>query len=545
MQSGAAANESVRGRPGRRLRWRAVGVLAAVATAAACDDLVAPDVERAARAGAATQASVQAASPFQPNTVRYRDTGARPSTGRSGNAALSAWALIDASGRTDVTLMADVATLGDRPPEGGPVLGAVQIKGYRADGQLQFTRNDVPGPGTPSATYAFGGLAAGDRAQVQANITGADRARTGAVTVEASVLRRPRLRVESVAAPIRAAARTAVNISALVRETNGDVGATASCVLSVNGIEVDRAWYIWVDADGSASCVFMHFFPDVGTYDLEVSLVDVEPRPFEPVTSSASATMSVIHVPSAFTYSASFEDRTFEGSWRSRGSFRLTSGAEGGEGEDEGNESGRAQDGSVWAWMPRAVTFPLNELIVRQYTRDEVVHAARFENLEPSWTYEDEYVRESCTARDFWGVNGRAWFHLCSRESADGWGGAWTDFGYTRYAGEVTYHSRGYSRYWNRDLGIDDVWSWNVDHEEAVGRFVSYGREYGFFLYIDDGQSVFRMNPLVWLEPFESEWMSPWTCWEWTDTWFAQEGCSEGRAVERGMRGVVWGEPTY
>ncbi|MGH7447978.1 MAG: hypothetical protein ACRELT_10490 [Longimicrobiales bacterium] len=53
------------------------------------------------------------------------------------------------------------------------------------------------------------------------------------------------------------------------------------------------------------------------------------------------------------------------------------------------------------------------------------------------------------------------------------------------------------------------------------------------------------MNPLVWLQPFEAEWMSPWTCWEWSDTWFAQEGCSEGRGTERGMRGVVWGEPTY
>lgn len=527
-----------------RARWRLLALMAASLLTAACEEPAAPELERSEPIAAAAN-RVVASSPFQPNAVRYRNTGGRASTGRAGSAALSAWALLDAAGRADLTVVADTATIGNPLPRTGPVLSFVQVKSYDADGRLQFTGIAAPGPSRPAARYVLGGLDAGDRVQVQANINGADGARTGVVTVDARVLRRPQLRVESVAAPIRAAARTAVNISALIRETNGDLGALASCVLLVNGVEVDRGWYIWIDAGGSASCVFMHFFPEVGTYDLEVRIEDVQPRQYATGTSSATATMSVIHVPSAFTYHASFEDRTFEGAWRSRGSFRLANGVEGFEHEDEGSDSGRTQNSSVWAWMPRAVTFPLNELIVRQSTRDEVAHQARFLDLAPSWTYEDGDIREACAARDFFGPNGRAWFYLCSREYPAEWGGASTDFSYARYAGQVTYHSRGYSRYWNRDLGIDDVWSWNVEHEEDVGRFVSYGHEYGFFLYIDDGNGIFRMQPLVWLQPFESSWESPWSCWEWSDEWAVQEGCHEARYTDSGMRGNVWGEPTY
>ncbi|MGI9166054.1 MAG: hypothetical protein ACR2G5_06670 [Pyrinomonadaceae bacterium] len=45
-----------------------------------------------------------------------------------------------------------------------------------------------------------------------------------------------------------------------MRELKGDVGATADLILYADGVEVDRANGVWVDAGGTVSCVFTHTF---------------------------------------------------------------------------------------------------------------------------------------------------------------------------------------------------------------------------------------------------------------------------------------------
>ena len=511
-------------------------LLAAVALMSGCEEHLTTRPEMEPAVSMSSAEGVEGPR-FSSNTETYRNSSARPAAGRAGSATLTGNVLLDATGRADLYLAAGSMD------GGAPTLGQVQIKGFDGEGRLLFTRNDAPGPDTRRADYVLGGIDRGSRVQVQANVAGADRVRTGVVTLDVPVRLRPDLQVAGLAAPRRVGVRTMVGISATIRELNGDFGARAHCALFVNEVEVDRAWGIWVDAGSSVSCAFRHRFDDVGPATVEVRLLDVEPRDFDPSNQTASTAVDVMLIPSAFAYDASFEDITFERAWRSEYRWTSGDGRYGSEGFDASESSGREQNAMLWAWAPRAVSFPIDELIVRQMTRDELVHAARLLAVQPDWSWSDEWGSQECVGRWFDTRNGYGQFELCSVQ----WAGSepHTFVQYSRHAGEVTYHSRGEARWWDHDAGYDDVWSWNYSDTHSIGRMVSYGREYGFFVYLQDANGVARMQPLVWLEPFSVAYHSPWQCWEYADEWGSNRSCSESRFEGSGLRAWVAGWPTY
>ncbi|HUG42348.1 MAG TPA: hypothetical protein VMM12_17925 [Longimicrobiales bacterium] len=505
--------------------------------ATGCDDPM--STERSLQPQAAMMLAEADAPPrFTANGVQYRNSSAGPAVGRAGSATLTGNVLLDVTAMAELYLAA--GTIGG---DGTPLLGQVQIKAFAADGRLLFTRNDVPGPDTRRADYVLGPLSRDARVQVQANVTGADPVRTGVVTLDVPVRLRPDPQVAAIAAPQRVGVRTMVGIAATVRELNGDLGARADCALVVGGVEVDRARGIWVDAGSSVSCAFRHRFEALGPTEVEVRLVDVEPRDFDADNNAARTTVEVMLIPSAFAYDASFQDVTFESSWRSEYRWQSADGRYGSEGRDQSEASGREQSGLLWAWTPRALAFPLDELIIRQMTRDETVHAARFLAVEPDWSWSDEWGSQSCFMRWFDTPNGYNSFELCSVQWQDS--EPYTYLHYSRHAGEVTYHSRGDSRWWDQDAGVDDVWSWNYSDSFSIGRMVSYGREYGFFIRMQDANGVYRMQPLVWLEPFSEGYQTPWSCWEDAGEWGSYHSCHESRWAASGLREWVSGWPTY
>lgn len=106
------------------------------------------------------------------------------------------------------------------------------------------------------------------------------------------------------------------------------------------------------------------------------------------------------------------------------------------------------------------------------------------------------------------------------------------------------YASRGHSRYWDRDLGIEDVYSYNYSGQETVGRFVRYGLEYGFFLRVIDAGQTFTVNPFIALLPVEFAYQQPRTCWGWSEPWGSSNYCYESAFSGQGVRGMVYGEPS-
>jgi hypothetical protein len=239
---------------------------------------------------------------FHPNTQRYSDAGAKPVTGRSGSASLEARALLASDG----SALVEVST--------------GSLDGGTSRGQLRKVQMKVLSPaGRPASTQNFNGLNGGGYwsssvanvgentlIELQGNVGGLDGNRTDVVTVTVPVKRRPDIAVDGVSAPARALAGSPLNIVASVSERNGDVGAHATCMLSVDGQLVDQARGIWVAAGQTVSCAFQTNVAAVGSHTISVYTTGISPLDWDPSDNSASTSVEILSPEKPLSYSASF-----------------------------------------------------------------------------------------------------------------------------------------------------------------------------------------------------------------------------------------------
>jgi hypothetical protein len=239
------------------------------------------------------------------NSVKYRDKGLKHARGRAGLAAtaatLEARALLGRDGSTTL----DISTGAIDAPDASRLLSKVQLKQYAPNGALQITTN-YKEINSPVYQLTLAGRVRGSKLQVQGTIVGVDGKHSDVVTLTETVKLRPDLSVDHITAPTQSRVRMPVNISALISENNADVGARADCVLAVDGLEVDRAHGIWVDAGGSVSCLFSHVFPTTGTKQLTVSAVSVSPGDYQPSNNSAGGTIEIVLPTNEFSWEGSY-----------------------------------------------------------------------------------------------------------------------------------------------------------------------------------------------------------------------------------------------
>lgn len=240
----------------------------------------------------ASSIPVYAARPqAHPSSVKYRDAGVKPATGRSGSAAIQARAL---RGQFDTEVQ---VTTGQFDGAAAPLgtLDKVQLKLFAADGNVavvdNFRKGGIAG-GYGSFNYDW--PARGTHVQVQANVSGIDPKRTDIVTADTAVVLRPDLAVSSLTVPQQAYVGSSVTIAAAVREINGDLGAHADCVLRADGAVVDQVNGIWVDAGDSVTCQFRTTFATVGAKGLTVEVANVAPGDFNTANNIASASINIV-----------------------------------------------------------------------------------------------------------------------------------------------------------------------------------------------------------------------------------------------------------
>ena len=491
-------------------------------------------------------------SMFVSNARQYAQTGKRPGTGRSGSATLSAWALLGQDGAAQIELVAGGWSGWTRSRRmvdqaGSARLTKAQLKVYNPDGVQLYSR--IHTINAPSASIPAEGLVRGGRAQVHAMIDGADYRRVGVITMDVPVALRPDLAVSAVEAAEQVPVNTPVSIVGVVRELNGDVGAWADCVLYVDGAERDRARGIWIDAGGTVSCLFTQSFATSGTPELEVRLEGVAPGDYQLPNNAARRTINVAPATEAspFKYSAFFDDRSVVSTLETVATWGMVDGSSGGEDTRADTTRERTQFSALFAMMPRSVQFPLHEVIARQYTDIEEAHRSSFADLAEDWSTDDGTTTQRCVSRgedDL--ATGRAWVYLCSytRQSTDGSPpSGWTTLQYERYAGEVTYASVAHSRYWDRDLGIEDVYTENTVSGDTLGRFVRYGQQFAFAVQIRDVERTSSVNATVGLLPFTSSGSEPEACFSWQDPYVSARTCTASSRAESGVSGAVEGEP--
>jgi hypothetical protein len=494
------------------------------------------------------------------NAIKYRDQGKKPATGRSGSSSLTARALLGKDGVATLDI-----TTGEIDAITAPgLLKKIQLKQFDPSGNLQSTSNwkDI---GAPRTQMLIPGRARGSNLQLQANVVGVDPNRTDVVTITESVKLRPDLSVNSVEAPAQATVGTPVTINAIVSEQNGDVGAHADCVLSVDGTE-DHANGIWVDAGRTVSCAFMKTFTTLGTKTLSVSVVGVSPGDWDAANNAASASIQIAPPPSTndFTWFAAFNgvadyrrtDRD-NGYWyyanSNRGEWSYQHEFTRYDNRSIGT-SGTAV-GSIG--VPSEVHFveQLDGTTIHELSFDPQADAVQ--EIDNSWTNSDGstvhetiaciYIYQTAPVMSSTGVPGDATVAAVSTCSVQYTGdgsavpASVTVFSSSSYATDVSYYSNEYSRsVWN---GVESVYSLNGPTDFAYGQLV-FGTHYSFSFRVagTDGAKNATGSLSVTSQP--SQYSQPYTCQDFTgNDGFFEHQCSGVELTYTFYSGSAAGQP--
>ena len=488
------------------------------------------------------------------NTQKYKNTSKKAATGRSGTATLTVLAMAGKNGQTDVAVNA-----------GAPgSLAKAQFKSFSAEGDhySTFNRN-----GLSSANLALSlqGHPRGTRLQVQANIRGVDGKRTDVVTVDETVKYRPDVSVTNVSAPDEALVNSAVSVVATVQELKGDLGANGDCILEVDGIVVDQANGIWVDAAGAVSCAFNATFASTGTKQLTVKVTGVNPGDFDADNNAGSTSIEIIDPQpvSNFRFYAQAYDYSHRNDYSHSYRWRRFD-------IDESREYSRQE---IWThdlqqihvngWTPEFTSFPMNFSITLTSAGQTIYSVA--DQLTPDWTYNDSWSEQSCANRyqqvTFTDNKGQTWWYapwqyqVCTyRRSYDNW--QETHFWVNRMAGDVTYTSRGYDRYYrNGNLVWDNTYYLNRDMSGTIAPRQTWGSDIEVEATLTASDNVARrLQTTIPLAPFQDS-------WQWRDEYYCgnpyrwdnrpydpsygeQEWCTVQSGYNTGRRGFVSGAPT-
>jgi hypothetical protein len=400
------------------------------------------------------------------NTMKYRDAGKPHATGRAGNASLNVRALYGRDGRTTLQVTTGAMDAAAAAPGN---IERLQVKLLEAN-KLQrpiWTRNysDLAAGGSWSQTLP--GVGPGRTLQVTAHVTGIDP-RTDVIVVREKAKRLPDLTVSGLDAPAKAAPGAPVDIAAVVREINGDVGARANCVLSVDGVEVDRANGIWVDASSAVSCAFTYRFV-AGSHAVRVSVEGVRPGEWDATNNEVAGSIAV-EQPSELLYTARVEDVGVSHWQRSEINERFEA-RNGPTSTDqrvnELTQVQRWQKAKILAftpWTPEVkIAFPLQQLEF-SHSSGSLATAGSFtgvaEQWSDAWTVAGSYEMEQHCADGYGdGALGRVFFEACVLRrklyasgsyagdplADDQWYNS-TTVETMRRAGEVTYMSREFER---------------------------------------------------------------------------------------------------
>ena len=490
--------------------------LAAAAVLAACSDAPTAPADGNRHADRiATVAGIAADGPrLIANTVKYRDAGGHPATGRSGSATLSARALLGIDGATEIEAAAGVL---DGSAAASGTLARVQVKAWDARG-MQTTRTFAATDAVFRAS--LDGLARHAPVQVQALVRGTDGRRTDVVTGATEVLLRPNLAV-SLVAPPRVEAGTVAPIIATIAERNGDVGARADCVLYVDGSAADRAEGIWVDAGDAVACRFSPRLDAPGTHALQVRLERIDPADFDPSDNAASAEILVLRS-GRILYSATAEDRTYT----SRLTWRRTYREYGPDSYDlfrTDDQTGHTQASVVYGSFPDRPALPFTA-DVSQETGGTVLHAG-------SYASSGSCVSSFETAA---GVT----LSVCS-------GASGTSIDYERHTGTVTYQSaESLYRHPNGAMLWLLVYRWTRNRVESAGTTPAYGPDFTVRLTVRDSTAVWRGTPVVSLAPFAESGGRPYECRMYQNPFGSWETYCEGfTSSASGVRGSAASQP--
>ncbi len=415
------------------------------------------------------------------NSKRYKINPRNWSIGRSGKTSLTARALIDETGEVELELTTGLL----ETPELAPgKIRMVQVRALDAHGKTRFIRvfNSTNAKG--SQVLKLDGLARGQNLKIMALVSGVDGPKTEVLNIDETVKFRPDLSVVQMQNPERAEINVPVLISALVRELNGDAGATANCVLYVDGSEADRADGIWVDAGGAVSCAFSHSFTSDGIRDLRVEVTSVVPGDWDTANNSMTGTIEIGSSKLPAFYSALAVEATSTNQTRAFGWYDAsTAGTSLVDWEQTETRVDRNQELFFDPFFYSSLDPGAHSMSFAQYNGNSLVQNVTYNNLEP-----DVITGSS--------ISGQAKWHLYDAPSytyidvttnwASGEGSTYVSL--KRFGGEAVYFSRGFGERWPAMTPVGNTSTYAVNGAPLL----NFGSKYTFRATFGSGGKVYE-----------------------------------------------------
>ena len=476
-----------------------------------------------------------------PNSRRYKETGLKPATGRSGSASLTARALLGKNGITTVEM--STGQFDTNAPTPGNI-NRTQLKPLNEIGEALYARNYVGAGGGYFNTTA-NDLHRGQQVQMQATINGIDGNRTNVVTVVETVKVRPDLSPTILSVPAQGVPGAPVNLSVVVKETNGDSGAATNLVLYVDGVAVDRANNVWVDAAGVVSCVFTHTFNSVGTKQLEVKAEGITPGDYDVSNNSVAGTIDIASAtPAELNYNFQVMDGDDNYHAHTYDKRYLNSVLES-EREEDFTSQGWQQLISFYCWTGRMISFPIS--ISHQETNDGApVFNNLYSNLTPTSVIDASDGVTRFISYNVWRYDPSTayYFNLYSNATITLATGARTELTYfssNRQAGDVTYYSAGYARFWDTYTGEEFFYTWNTPDLMRAGWRTPIGTRYGVNVSLTTGDgSTYAAAPEAIMRTFDNSGQQPNMCLDWSFDEYSGTSCVANERVWTGKHGFAY-----
>jgi hypothetical protein len=437
-----------------------------------------------------------------PNSKRYRDKGLHPATGRSGSASLTVRALIDKAGNTDIEMTTGLLDSDQTPPGN---INKAQLKPLNQDGKALYTRNYNGLTGGGYFTTRVNDLHHLQQVQAQTNINGIDSRRTNVVTVVETVKKRPDLALSHLS-PAAGLLGTPVNISVLASELNGDVGASANCILYINGIAADQATGIYVDANDAVTVAFTHVFTSPGTYQIKVGLGNIRPGDYDASNNEITGSLVITQPNDTLNYSASFSDE--ESSTASKFDHKLQyNDPQSGYLDTYGFETSTAsatQQAYLSGSAPHYSSFPY-DVAVGETGASGSSLSSTISGIASTGSFNFDFGPFTYEFANGFGADPtqNVRVYLSNFKISDGTGILFggTSITYERFAGTVTYHSSNYAKYWYKQDGVQhDLYDYTVNEDTTTsnGQRLTVGAQHSIVLALSSAdEQIFTASPVM------------------------------------------------
>lgn len=461
---------------------------------------------------------------------KYADRGLKPATGRSGSATLTVRALRGQDGKTVIEATTGVLDSPTTPPG---TIRKIQLKPLDGDGQAIFSQNYTGLNGGGYFTTTVNYLQHTQQVQAQANIDGIDPRRTNVVTVVETVKNRPDLEVSNLS-PSTSITGVPVNISVLVKELNGDLGATANCVLYIDGVEADRANGIYVDAGSTVSVAFTHVFQSPGTKQIEVKVENVTPGDWDMANNTVAGQIIITEPNNNLSYVASIFDEELVSTskedhingWRDpQSGYEASNGF-------ESSVNSKTQSVYFDGSAPNYSVFPYNVSINETSGAASFSDSLTVPNNGDSLNYNIGTLTFNVASGSGFDPAQNVSVYVYTQKVTEGASTLFqiTGIQYQRFGGEVTYHSDYYEKFWfliNGEPHEDSTYTTN-GNTSSTGTRLALDAQYSLSIAVSSADSqVFSASPTMDVQTSSGSLTNARECTEYAFDLFYGSDCVE------------------